>query len=240
MTTSADKLARAYELGANGGTVGDDERLAFEEWMRGHCWKLCATWTGSQYRGDAEQTGWPDPQAMMTRRLWAAWRDRAALAAHEAEKAKPFLTSAIPDLVDPEDGENRAVRAFLMVYGTTPSATTATMQRHMELSGYPYWPAWVQEPGARGHLTKGGAQNWIRHLIGLETKPEADALDAQKWRAYKSRKDALLAAGMGRNPLRNNEVCGNCDSELPKGCGGLFLSDGAACKFKVQAGEVKP
>ena len=83
---SADKLAQAYELGAKGGAVGDDERLAFEEWMRGHCWALCATWDGKHYRSDAEQTGWPDPQAMMTRRLWAVWRDRAALAAHQAEQ----------------------------------------------------------------------------------------------------------------------------------------------------------
>lgn len=27
------------------------------------------------------------------------------------------------------------------------------------------------------------------------------------------------------------EVCGNCDTELPGGCGGIFKNDGAACKF---------
>ncbi len=70
----------AEAMGANGGQAGDGERLAFEAWMRGHCWALCATWDGKQYRSDAEQGGDVDPRAMRTRQLWAAWRDRAALA----------------------------------------------------------------------------------------------------------------------------------------------------------------
>lgn len=70
----------AEAMGAKGGQAGERERLAFEAWMRGHCWGLGATWRGTEYRSDAEKGGWPDPQAMMTRRLWAAWRDRAALA----------------------------------------------------------------------------------------------------------------------------------------------------------------
>ena len=69
----------AHAMGAAGGPNHEGERAAFEAWMRGHCWALCATWDGKQYRSDGEQSGWPDPQAMMTRRLWAAWRDRAAL-----------------------------------------------------------------------------------------------------------------------------------------------------------------
>ena len=48
--------------------------------MRGHCWALSATWRGTQYKSDAEEGGDLDPRAMATRRLWAAWRDRAALA----------------------------------------------------------------------------------------------------------------------------------------------------------------
>lgn len=43
-------------------------------------------------------------------------------------------------------------------------------------------------------------------LSGLwsKVKDERDAFkaDAEQWRAYKSRKDAVIAAGMGRNPLR--------------------------------------
>lgn len=72
--------ADAYSMGATGGPAHEGERLAFEAWMRGHCWALCATWTGAQYRSDAEQGGDVDPRAMRTRQLWAAWRDRAALA----------------------------------------------------------------------------------------------------------------------------------------------------------------
>lgn len=76
----APREADAEAMGAKGGPAHDGERLAFEAWMRGHCWALCATWTGTQYRSDAEQGGDVDPRAMRTRQLWAAWRDRAALA----------------------------------------------------------------------------------------------------------------------------------------------------------------
>jgi len=70
----------AYTMGATGGKAHDADRRAFEAWMRGHCWALCARWDGKQYVGDAEEGGDVDPRAMATRRLWAAWRDRAALA----------------------------------------------------------------------------------------------------------------------------------------------------------------
>lgn len=72
---------QAYDMGAKGAPAADAERLLFEAWMRGHCWALCATWDGKCYRSDAEQNGNIDPRAMNTRQLWAAWRDRAALAA---------------------------------------------------------------------------------------------------------------------------------------------------------------
>ena len=77
----------AAEMGANGGHVVEAERLAFEAWMRGHCWKLGAKWTGTEYRSAFEKGGMVDMHAMRTRELWAAWRDRAALAA--APEAKP-------------------------------------------------------------------------------------------------------------------------------------------------------
>lgn len=74
-------IEEAYAIGAKGGSVVDAERLAFESWMAGHCWALCAAWDGSGYRCESEQAGHFSPAAGMTRRLWAAWRDRAALAA---------------------------------------------------------------------------------------------------------------------------------------------------------------
>lgn len=70
----------AHEMGANGSPAVEAERLAFEAWMKGHCWSLCATWRGTQYQSDSEVGGRLDPFAMRTRELWAAWRDRAALA----------------------------------------------------------------------------------------------------------------------------------------------------------------
>lgn len=77
----APSLEAAYEMGAKGGQAEDAERHAFEAWMRGHCWALCAIWTGTHYRGENETLGQIDPHAMRTRELWAAWRDRAALLA---------------------------------------------------------------------------------------------------------------------------------------------------------------
>jgi len=78
---AAPTVEAAESIGAKGGPVVEAERLAFEAWMRGHCWALSATWNGKEYRSDAEEGGRYCPQASMTRMLWAAWRDRAALAA---------------------------------------------------------------------------------------------------------------------------------------------------------------
>ena len=68
-----------------------------------------------------------------------------------------------------DDGENRAVRAFLMLYGT-PGLTAVKMRNHLRASGFDIWPVWVDS--APGHLTKGGAQHWLRMLFSLEgSKP---------------------------------------------------------------------
>lgn len=75
----------AYQMGAVGAPPKEYERLLFEAWMRGHCWALSATWRGTQYKSDREEGGDLDPRAMQTRRLWAAWRDRAALSADMLE-----------------------------------------------------------------------------------------------------------------------------------------------------------
>lgn len=69
----------AYEMGAKGGPSVDAERIAFEAWMAGHCWPLGAIWDGTGYRSEFEQGAYVCPAAMLTRQLWAAWRDRAAL-----------------------------------------------------------------------------------------------------------------------------------------------------------------
>lgn len=76
------------------------------------------------------------------------------------------------ELLD-DEGENRAVRSFLMQYGL-PSLTVGAMRRHMVLSGWgaKYCPAFVNNSTATAgeHLTKAGAQIWIRHLFGMESR----------------------------------------------------------------------
>jgi hypothetical protein len=69
------------------------------------------------------------------------------------------------ELLD-EDGENQAVRTFLMLYGT--GLTVAKMREHMALAGWPQAPEWATKPEAQGHLTKTGAQSWLRHLFAME------------------------------------------------------------------------
>lgn len=75
------------------------------------------------------------------------------------EKMEP-----VRDLLD-SDGENRAVRAFLMLYGCG-NPTAKQMAEHMRLSGFNFVPDWVER--SPGHLTKGGAQLWLRMLFALE------------------------------------------------------------------------
>jgi len=64
-------VEQAREMGRRGATVDDHERLLFEAWMDGHCWK-CGQWV--QFPNG--EFAYDD---MTTRVLWAAWRDRAAL-----------------------------------------------------------------------------------------------------------------------------------------------------------------
>ena len=67
------------------------------------------------------------------------------------------------------DGENRAVRMFLALYGSSYGITIRQMKCHLGAAGFGgAWPTWVNEHD--GHLTKGGAQDWLRHLFNLERK----------------------------------------------------------------------
>ncbi len=66
-----------------------------------------------------------------------------------------------------DEGENLAVRSFLMQYSCDRSITAEEMCRHMKLSGWDeFWPTWA--PGSNAHLTKAGAQIWLRLLFNLE------------------------------------------------------------------------
>ncbi len=74
------------------------------------------------------------------------------------------------NLIDPDDGENRAVRWFLAGYRGMEKVTVGAMKKHMTMSGYPLWPTWCDDQDTE-HLTKGGAQVWLRHLFNLEKDP---------------------------------------------------------------------
>ena len=67
------------------------------------------------------------------------------------------------------DGENRALRCFLSLYSLN-IVTVGTMARHMECLGWDNHPGWVDAADSE-HLTKAGAQLWIRYLLSLEAKP---------------------------------------------------------------------
>lgn len=95
------------------------------------------------------------------------------------------------ELLD-EDGENQAVRMFLMAYGE-PGLTVARMRRHMELAGWPQAPEWALKPEAQGHLTKGGAQDWLRHLFALEKLAGQKLLDQAMAELRAMSRDELIA-----------------------------------------------
>jgi hypothetical protein len=74
--------------------------------------------------------------------------------------------------VQDAEGENMAVRSFLMVYGQR-GLTVGQMKKHVGMSGFKSWPAWVDTEPEGAHLTKAGAQLWIRHLFALEASQPA-------------------------------------------------------------------
>jgi hypothetical protein len=89
------------------------------------------------------------------------------------EEGTELFTAAqpAPARVDPE-GENRAVRSFLMLYGQ-PGLTVGQMKKHLSACGFKLWPSWVETEPDGAHLTKSGAQFWIRYLFALEATTPA-------------------------------------------------------------------
>lgn len=75
------------------------------------------------------------------------------------------------DLLD-EDGENKAVRTFLMFYaGGKP--TFGNIKAGLKHSGWNNcWPDWVNEQHPDSYVTKAGAQLWLRFLFSLEVNHE--------------------------------------------------------------------
>lgn len=85
-----DRIKAAFAMGQTGAPPSETERLAFESWMRGHSWLVEGVWNGTTYddRGPSRVSS-VDVGAMQTRMLWAAWRDRAALARWPLAAIKP-------------------------------------------------------------------------------------------------------------------------------------------------------
>lgn len=79
----------AEKMGATGAEPTESERQLFEAWMKGHCWAVSGVFDGKTYVDSAETGGYINPHTMHTRCLWAAWRDRAALAAQVQPVQEP-------------------------------------------------------------------------------------------------------------------------------------------------------
>lgn len=90
------------------------------------------------------------------------------------------MADTLRDLLE-EDGENRALRSFLMQYGL-PGLTAGAMRDHMKRSGWgaEYWPFFVSASNRDTHLTKGGAQVWIRHLLAMEVASRPTEVDEEE------------------------------------------------------------
>ena len=96
--------------------------------------------------------------------------------------------TSIRKLVD-DEGENRALRSFLLYYTGVRAPTIGEVCDNMQLAGWDgFWPDFVASSHDRAELTKAGAQLWIRHLLELEARTPAAV------RALAAAKVALEAA----------------------------------------------
>jgi hypothetical protein len=80
----------------------------------------------------------------------------------------PDAKIKLPAWIAPEDGENYALRYFLMLYSGT--APTYGNLRGLEQAGY-YWaiPQWARDIHPESHVTTLAAQDWIRYILKCET-----------------------------------------------------------------------
>ncbi|GEM_PF-6669013 len=110
-----EALRLAHDIGANIIQVQptEAERLRFEAWMKGHCWKVCGQWDGTTYSGSNESPDYLDPQVMHTRQLFAAWRDCAALRDQIPAPAAQAVEPVEVELPDVEDMAHSALEEAL-------------------------------------------------------------------------------------------------------------------------------
>lgn len=97
----APSIEAARKMGETGGPAVEDERLAFEAWMSGHCWSVGDVWwDGRGYISPGENAAFVDPVSRRVRQLWAAWRDRAALARMATDDRIDQLETALIHAAD--------------------------------------------------------------------------------------------------------------------------------------------
>lgn len=98
-------------------------------------------------------------------------------------------------LVD-DEGENRAVRMFLAMYGGQAGITVEKMRKLLKMAGFDgAWPEWASADN--GHLTKAGAQLWIRHLFALAEQPAQQEPVAHFGSAYVNENGVHITTVLG-------------------------------------------
>lgn len=108
------------------------------------------------------------------------------------------------------DGENQAVRWFLACYGGGGDKSIGTMKLHLEMSGFDgCWPDWCNTAPAGAHLTKGGAQLWLRHLFNLEVQ---QATTSDERAELIARLDEASSPGWTHEEI--DELCGKAADML--------------------------
>ncbi len=69
------------------------------------------------------------------------------------------------------DGENKAVRCFLLHYQNPPTKVISMRNAFTRAGLQGFWPDFVEGASdTNEHLTKAGAGLWLRHLFDLENK----------------------------------------------------------------------
>lgn len=121
------------------------------------------------------------------------------------------------DLLD-EEGENLAVRTFLRQY-TLPGITVGVMRDCLEMAGWDgCWPEFVTKAHRDDHLTKAGAQIWLRHLFSLELQAVFRGVEAANV-PDDAQLDAVIPPGLDARFER--ELAAVCDNPAIKVVGRL-------------------
>lgn len=138
VTMKAATEDAAHQLGAAGAEPTEHERLLFEAWMRGHCWSVCGEWNGRTYVAAGEQGGQINPAAMLTRQLWAAWRDRAALGGH-----------TVPPAAEQPDTVRVPVKTLQHIHRALDACQKVIWLAGCRPRGYGFDPAYVTDAQAQ-------------------------------------------------------------------------------------------